>query len=121
MTINIFYQKGCLDDSDCSAYGTECAIDGPHKYHCILKKCPKIAVENGIADTEDKEVNERTVLSCRKGFVYQVPLTAANHGKRLKAKILLCIINAKNSPVWVEEDTPSTAFMGKCVIGKYIS
>ena len=33
----VYILKGCLDDSDCSEYGTECNLDGINKHSCASK------------------------------------------------------------------------------------
>ena len=111
------FSKGCLDDSDCSEYGTECNLNGIHKHTCVLKKCPSVDIENGNIETHDKTVKDVTVLSCRKGFIYKSP--TSSH-KILKHVILLCSINSIGEPTWVEKEYPGAAFAGECVEGKDI-
>ena len=113
----LYFLKGCLDDSDCSEYGTECNLNGINKHSCILKKCPPIYVENGNLETNDKTVKDVTVLSCLNGFIYKSPTTSH---KILKDVSLLCSINSRGEPTWVEKEYPSAAFAGECVDGMTI-
>ena len=109
--------KGCLDDSDCSEYGTECSTDGINKHTCVLKDCPALHVENGMVQTQEKKVKDTSVLSCNNGFIFKNPASYDFQKSALKNVTLLCSINNKGITVWVETRFTNTEFEGECVEG----
>ena len=64
-------QSGCLDDEDCSEYGTECSQYGPSMHTCVLKKCPALHISGGKVDTRERVVQDTIQLECLKGYIYK--------------------------------------------------
>ena len=112
-------QSGCLDDEDCSEYGTECSQYGPSRHTCVLKKCPTLHVSGGKVDVRERVVKDSVQLECLKGHIYKNSVQNIDGARKypVKNSTLLCTLNIQKSPIWVEEQFSQTEFRGECIEG----
>ena len=112
-------QRGCLDDGDCSDYGTECSLNGPSKHTCVLKKCPHLHIADGSIERNLKKVRDTARLVCNKGYIFKSTAQNSEEARRspVKNSTLLCTLDVNKNPIWVEQDNSRTQIRSECMKG----
>ena len=74
---------------------------------------------NADIETVEKKVKDTAALHCERGFIFK---SAANDNLKQSSKntSLLCSLDTRGQPIWVEKKFPNKIFSGQCLPGNRI-